>query len=413
MISPLRSIRRIGIVRTPRTTAGLDMRADRSARAIRTSKARYFSVLVALLALVLPLSGKAAAAQPIPPPALAQDGRGLFGESFATRAMFTAVWGDRAGAEWIQEHDAALSGGTPVTGPRIGFFSSASETSNPSVTEGLVAGLRAAGYRPGQDIRIEWRFSGGHNEVLPSIASELVRLPVDVIVTPSTPESLAAKQATSTIPIVTVSVGDPVGAGLVANLDRPDANLTGELLQPLDLIDQQLAVLKEVVPNAGRVAVLVNVANPANVTALSRARDAAARLGLEVLAPEVRSMDDVPGVFAAATQQDADAVLVIADALFTLNRAQILQLAAAARRPTLYPNRSFVDDGGVLDYAAKVGVGARGAAGYVAAILHGAKPQDLPMSAPNELELVVNLKAAQAIGVTIPPSVIAKATEVI
>jgi putative tryptophan/tyrosine transport system substrate-binding protein len=188
---------------------------------------------------------------------------------------------------------------------------------------------------------------------------------------------------------------------------------TGELLQPLDLLDQQLAVLREVVPNARRIAVLVNVANPANVTALSRARDGAARQGLEVLAPEVRSMDDVPGVFSAATQQDADAVLVIADALFTLNRAQILQLAGNARRPTLYPNRAFVDDGGLLDYAAKVGVGARGAAGYVGALLHGAKPQDLPMSAPNELELVVNLKAAQAIGVTIPPSVIAKATEVI
>ena len=124
-------------------------------------------------------------------------------------------------------------------------------------------------------------------------------------------------------------------------------------------------------------------------------------------------MDDVPAVFSAATQQNADAVLVIADALFTLNRAQILQLAASTRLPTLYPNRSFVDDGGLLDYAAKTGVGARRAAGYVAALLRGAKPQDLPMSAPDELELVVNLKAAQAIGLTIPPSIIAKATDVI
>jgi putative ABC transport system substrate-binding protein len=406
MLSPLEYGRRIVTVRTPRSTGGLVM-------ATRTRQACYFSVAVALLAVVLPTSVQAAAAQPLPPPALAQDGRGLFGESLATRAMFTAVWGDRADAEWIQEHDAVLSGGEPVTGPRIALFSSASATSNPSVTEGLVAGLREAGYSPGQNIRIEWRFSGGHNEVLPSIASEVVSLPVDVIVTPSTPESLAAEQATSTIPIVTVSVGDPVGAGLVTNLDRPDANLTGELLQPLDLIDQQLALLGEVVPNARRVAVLVNVANPANVTALARARDAAARQGLELVAPEVRGMDDVPGVFAAATQQDADAVLVIADALFTLNRAQILQLAAATRLPTLYPNRAFVDDGGVLDYAAKAGVGARGAGGYVAALLRGAQPRDLPMSAPNELELVVNLKAAQAIGVTIPPAVMANATEVI
>jgi putative ABC transport system substrate-binding protein len=124
-------------------------------------------------------------------------------------------------------------------------------------------------------------------------------------------------------------------------------------------------------------------------------------------------MDDVPGVFSAATQQDADAVLVVADQLFTLNRAPILQLASSTRRPTLYPNRAFVDDGGVLDYATKAGAGARHAAGYVAAILHGAKPQDLPMSAPNELELVINAKAALAIAVTIPPAVRTKATEVV
>ena len=389
------------------------MLADQRVTHARNRRTLGFSLTIALLAFVVPASRAAAAAQAPPPPALAQDGRGLVGESFATRAMFTAVWGDRAAAEWIQEHNAALSGGQPATGPHIAYFSSSGASTSPAITEGFAAGLRDAGYIPGQTITIEWRFSDGRNELLPALATELVNVPVDVIAAVSTPESLAAKQATSTIPIVTLSVGDPVGSALVASLDHPGGNITGALLQPPDANAQQLAVLKEAVPSATRLAVLANRANLAQVAQLARARDAATRLGMDLVTPEVRSGDDLPAAFSMMTQQHADALYVLADPVLGISQPRIRELATAGRLPTLYQGRAPVDGGGRMSYGIRAGAAPRLGAGYVAKILHGAKPADLPMSAPNQFELVVNLQAAQAIGFTFPPSILAKATDVI
>jgi putative tryptophan/tyrosine transport system substrate-binding protein len=360
-----------------------------------------------------PASGGAAVAQQVAaPPALAQNGRGLFNEPPETRAMFSAVWGDRAPAEWIQEQDAVLSGGQAPTGPRIGFLYAGTPTQNPAFTQGLVSGLKSVGYTPGQDISIVWRFAEGRAELLPSLAAELVQAPVDLIVTPTTPDTAAATRATSTIPIVTMTHSDPVGSGVAASLEHPGGNVTGVTEQPLEFSGERLALLKEAVPNATRVAVLADGSTP-NGPTLAGLRDAAAPLGLELQILELRGADELPTAFAAATEQSADAVMVLAGTLFGANRAQVARLAAEHRIPALYPNRQFVDDGGLMDYAF-VGSG-RGprAAEYVFEILHGANPGDLAMGPPPEIELVLNLKAAQAIGHAVPPSVLARATEII
>jgi putative tryptophan/tyrosine transport system substrate-binding protein len=308
--------------------------------------ARYVSFLVTAGMWLAPTSGGTAiAAQSALPPTLAQDGHGLFSEPAETRALFTAVWGDRAPAEWTQEHDVELSDGTVLSGPRVGFLYAGSASQNPAFTMGLSSGLRSIGYTPGQDISIVWRFAEGHNELLPSLAAELVRLQVDVIVTPAVAESVAAKQVTSSVPIVTMTAADPVSAGLVNSPERPGGNVTGVLQQPFDFNSQRLALLKEAVPDATRIGVVANVATPSSATVLSVLGDAAPPLGLELQILEVRIADDVPRAFASAAPQSSDALMVLADTLFTANRSAVVRLATETRIPTLYPGRSFVDEG--------------------------------------------------------------------
>jgi putative tryptophan/tyrosine transport system substrate-binding protein len=367
-------------------------------------------IMTAGLGLAPASGGTAVAQQVVAPPALAQNGRGLFDESSGTRASFTAMWGDRAPAEWIQEEDAVLSGGAAPSGPRIGLLYAGTPSQNPAFTQGLVRGLKSVGYTPGQDITIVWRFGEGHPELLPSLAAELVQLPVDLIVTPTPADTAAATRATSTIPIVTMVNSDPVASGVAASLEHPGGNVTGLIEQPLEFNGERLALLKEAVPNATRVAVL---ADGSNAPTLARLRDAAAPLGLELQILELRTADELPTAFDAATQQSADAAMVLGGTLFTANRPQLARLAAEHRIPVLYPGRAFVDDGGLMGYAfAVAGRGPR-AAEYVFQILHGANPGDLPMGPPPDMELVVNLQAAQAIGYAVPPSVLARATEII
>jgi putative ABC transport system substrate-binding protein len=322
------------------------------------------------------------------------------------------VWGEAAAAEWIRQHDAQLSGGKAPSGPRIGFLYSGTRAQNPTFTQGLVSGLRSVGYHPGQDLSIVWRFADGRAPLLPSLASELVDLQVELIVTPGQAETAAARQATSSIPIVTLTIGDPVGAGLAASLERPGGNVTGVIQQPLEFNGQRLAFLTEAVPSATRVAVLLDATTPAGPT-IARLQDAAAPLGVQLQILEVRSADDLAGAFASATEQSADALMVLAGTLFTANRPQLAVLATDHRIPTLYPSRLFLEDGGLMDYAfVEASRGAR-AAEYIAAILRGANPATLPMQPPREQELVINLGAARAIGFTIPDAVLARATATI
>jgi putative ABC transport system substrate-binding protein len=379
--------------------------------------ASYWRTIAGTLALALGLLpvGSAtllATAQSAQTPALAQDGRGLFSETPATRASFNAVWGDRAADQWIQETDRLLSGGNAPTGPRIGLLYAGTASANPAFTQGLVSGLRTVGYHPGQDISIVWRFADGHPELLPDLAAELVQLPVDVIVAPVIAESLAVKQVTSTVPVVTMTVADPVAAGLVASLNRPGANITGVIQQPLDFNIQKLAFLKEAVPGATRIAILTTPAGAAG-PALAAMRVAAPSLGLELQTLAVSSAGELPIAFDSAEQESTDALMVLADTTFTANRSRIVELAAEHRIPALYPSRLFLDEGGLMDYAFVEATRGLAAAEYVAQILKGANPAELPMRPPPEIELAINQKTAEAIGYSFPPSVLAKATDII
>ena len=351
------------------------------------------------------------AAQVAPAPAaLAQDGRGLFGQPPEVQALFRAVWGDQAAAQWVREHDTVLSGGTPATGPRIGFLYSGTPSQNAAFTEGLATGLRAVGYTPGRDLSIIWRFADGQNDRLPALAAELVGLRPDVIVV-SGVESVAVKQLTSEIPIVTLTLADPVGAGIVASLDRPGGNVTGVIQQPVDFNHERLRFLKEALPNASRVGLLVPA--PANAAAINALRDTGGRLGLELETFEIRTVDELPGAFATAADHSVGAMMVFATTLFTADRAGMVRLAEQNHIAALYPGRGFVDVGGLMDYAYIENGRGRSAAEYISQILHGANPAELPMRPPPEIELVLNLQAAQRIGHTFPDSVVARATDVI
>jgi putative ABC transport system substrate-binding protein len=372
---------------------------------------------VLCLALILAAGGwlasasasVATAGQTAPAPVLAQDGRGLFSEPAEVQALFATVWRDSASAAWIREHDASLSGGRPPSGPRIGLLYSGSASQNPAFTEGLAEGLRAVGYTPGSDLSITWRFADGQNDRLPSLAAELVESGVHLIVAAAQGDAVAARQTTGTIPIITMTAADPVGVGLVASLERPGGNVTGVIQQPIEFNGERLALLQEVVPNSTRIAVLAPT--PAPAATLSALREAAVLLGLELQILELRSGGDLPAAFASAA--DADVLMILGGTLFTTNLQQITQLATEYRLPALYPSRLFLEAGGLMDYAYVEAARGRRAADYVAKILSGANPAELAMSPPQQIELVLNLQAAESIGYVFPPSIMERATEVI
>ncbi|HJR01709.1 MAG TPA: ABC transporter substrate-binding protein [Methylomirabilota bacterium] len=275
-------------------------------------------------------------------------------------------------------------------------------------------GLKDLGWVEGQNIVIEWRFAGGRAERLPDLAAELVRLRVDLIVVPSTPTALAAKNATKTIPLVTVGGGDPVELGLVASLARPGGNITGlsSNLGP-EIAGKQLEVLKETVPKISRMAVLWNPTTPGNALALREAEITARALAVELQLLEARSASDFDGAFAAMTTGRAGALLILGDVMFTTHRRRLAALAVKSRLPAIYGGREFVDEGGLLCYGAKLSDNFHRAAVYVDKILKGAKPGDLPIERPTTFQLVVSLKTARALGLTIPPSLLQRADQVI
>jgi len=295
---------------------------------------------------------------------------------------------------------------------RVGFLFYGSPGHSPEL-DAFRQGLRERGYVEGQNVTIEYRFAGGQVGQLPKLAAELVSLKPEVIVSPGTPASLAAKQATSSIPIVFAGVADAVGAGLVANLARPGGNVTGLTSINAELGGKRLEILKQIAPRASRIAVLYNPADRANVLVLKGLQAAAPRLGLTLQPIEVQDRADFEGAFAVMAKRGAQALFGATGVLTTEHRHAIVDLAARSRIPAMWGDREFVDVGGLMSYAGSFYGQIRDAAAYVDKILKGVKPGDLPVQQPTMFELVINLKAAQALGITIPPSLLSRATELI
>jgi putative ABC transport system substrate-binding protein len=278
----------------------------------------------------------------------------------------------------------------------------------------FIQGLRDLGYVEGQNIAIEQRFSEGKYEQLPALAAELVGLKVDVIVAPASQNPLAAKQATRTIPIVMTNAFDPVASGLVASLARPGGNVTGLSFEASpQTIGKQLELLKEIVPHVSRMAVLENPANPSHALYLGEAKVAARTLGVRLQTLEARGPDDFERAFTAIIRERAEALLVLEDGMFFLHQTRITDLAAKRHLPAVSGLREFTHAGGLESYAPSLRDNFRRAAYFVDRILKGAKPADLPVEQPTKFDLVINLKTAKVLGLTIPPSVLARADEVI
>ena len=297
---------------------------------------------------------------------------------------------------------------------RIGYLLGATREQTSHLVKAFEDGLRDLGYVPGRNVVIEYRFADGKLERLPQLAQDLVGLKVDVIVTGSNPHVIVAKQATTTIPIVMVYVRDPVGAGLVASVSRPGGNVTG-LSQDVgaEIPGKRLALLKEFVPKLSRVAVL---ANPGFLPALAtlKAMEAPARtLGMTVVRFDARGPADLEGVFAAVTRARSDALVVTGGPVQFNMRTQIARLALRHRLPSISGIIEDVEAGGLMSYGASLSDQWRRAATYVDKILKGAKPGDLPVEQPTKFELVINLKTAKALGLTIPPSLLGQADHII
>jgi putative ABC transport system substrate-binding protein len=277
----------------------------------------------------------------------------------------------------------------------------------------LQRGLRELNYVEGQNIAIEYRFAEGKPEQLPMLAAELVRMKVDVIVAWGTQATLAAKQATTTIPIIMTGVTDPAQSGLVASLARPGGNITGATTLAADLSGKRLELLKEIVPNLSRVAVLWNGHSSAMALRVKEAEVAARALGVTLQSVGVQGPDDVDRAFAVMTQERPDAFLVVLDTFIFVQRSHILDFVATNRLPAMYEMRDFVEEGGLMTYGPSFIDLLGRAATYVDKILKGTKPADLPVEQPMRFELVINLKTAKALGITIPPSLLVLADKVI
>jgi putative ABC transport system substrate-binding protein len=287
-------------------------------------------------------------------------------------------------------------------------LTNAAEASTP-LWEAFRHGLRDLGYVEGQNIILEYRFAAGQNERLPALAAELVQLQVDVLVTNSGPGAQAAKDATTTIPIVTTTSGHYVVAGLA----QPGGNITGLTLMAPELGGKRLELLKEALPHVSRVAVLWNAGNPVSPDELREVEAAARGLGLQLHARAIRHPDELASAFAALTREGAEALIALADAVFWSHRVRVVALAAQHRLPAVFDAREFAEAGGLMTYGPSVPDSYRRAAIYVDKILKGMKPADLPVEQPMKFELVLNLKTAQALGITMPPSLLLQADKVI
>ena len=298
--------------------------------------------------------------------------------------------------------------------PRIGFLAVGSREGRAFMIEGLRQGLRDHGYVEGQNIIIEYRFSEDRNDRLPALAAELVAMKVPLIVASGTPASFAAKEATSTIPIVMGGIAaDPVATGLIASLARPGGNITGMTMMSPQLAGKRLELLKRVVPRLARVAVFWNAPNPAYGPILKELEATAPALGLTLHRLEVRVPADFEGAFEAAVRQRAGALVAPGDPLVANRPQMVADIALKHRMPTVMENKEFVEAGGLLSLGLDLVDSYRRAATHVDKILKGANPAELPMEQPSKFDLAVNLRTARVLGLTIPPAVLLQATHVI
>jgi len=296
--------------------------------------------------------------------------------------------------------------------PRIGVVAPGG-LHDPDI-EAFRRGLRELGYVEGQNLLVEYRAADGKRERFEDLFGEVLRLKVDVIITGSLSAALAAKKATSTTPVVVAASGDPVGAGVIASLARPGANITGlSLVSGETLGEKWVELLKEIVPKLSRVTVLRGASGPGSDVELTAVRNAGRALGVQVHSLDWHSPSELEGLFAVMIAEHADALIVTDDPLDFTHRAKIIDLAKRHHLPAMYGFKEFAESGGLMAYDASLTDLWRRAATYVDRILRGAKPADLPVEQPTKFELVVNLKTAKALGLTIPPAVLARADEII
>jgi putative ABC transport system substrate-binding protein len=295
--------------------------------------------------------------------------------------------------------------------PRVGVLAGQSPELAPPILA-LRQGLSELGYVEGQNIAIEWRWTQGKVERYPDLAAELVKLKVDIIVAAATPGAQAAQRATRTIPIVMGFVSDPVAIGLVASLARPGGNITGLAVPTAEIVGKRLQLLREVAPTGTRIAVLIDPSQ--DNSASLRGTEAAARaLGVQLQVWEARSGDDLDRAFTAIARERAAGIIILPSTAFVTSRARIAQLAAKHRLPTSASGRALTEAGCLMSYGASQPDLARRAAYFVDKILKGAKPADLPVEQPTKFELVINMKTAKALGLTIPPSLLGRADQII
>ena len=294
----------------------------------------------------------------------------------------------------------------------IGFLGASTRSAESQWIAALLQRLRELGWIDGRNIVIEYRWAEGHDERLAEIAAEFVHLKVSIIVTWGTPATIAARQATSVIPVVAAAMGDPLATGIAVSLARPGGNVTGLSVLGTDLAGKRLELLREVVPNLRRLAILANIDNPATVIEMSMVQTAARTLGLEVVTSEIRQSKDIAVVF-DVLKSGVDALYVCSDPVVTTNMTSINILAATARVPTMHARREYVEAGGLISYGPNFRDQFRRAGDYVDKILRGAKPAEIPIQQPIQFELVINLTTAKAIGVDVPFLLLQRADEVI
>ena len=297
--------------------------------------------------------------------------------------------------------------------PRIGYLSGASLSAISARIEALRQGLRELGYVEGKNIVIEWRWAEGKPDRLPDLAAELVRLKVDIIVSAGPAVTPRLKEATKTIPIVMAQDNDPIGNGFVSSLARPGGNITGLATLAPELSGKQLELLKEIIPRLSRVAVLGSPTEPGNAQTLREIELAAAAFSVKIQNLDVQGPNDFETVFRAASKGRAEAALVLVSTIFNSHRTQVIELAVKSQLPAIFYSAEYVELGGLMAYGPSYTDLYRRTATYVDKILKGAQPADLPVEQPTKFELVINLKTAQQIGLTIPPNVLARADKVI
>jgi putative tryptophan/tyrosine transport system substrate-binding protein len=285
---------------------------------------------------------------------------------------------------------------------RVGMLETTSETLNAPNVTAFRRGLQQLGYVEGQNLIIEYRSGEGRIERFPDLAVELVRLKVDILVTRGTPAALAAKNATTTIPIVMAAIGEPVGTGMVGSLARPGGNVTGLSAFVNELAAKRIEIMREIVPKISRMAMIDNMGNDSVPPQWDEVKRVTLALGIQPQLYDVRKPEDIGSAFDAAVAQHVDAITVGNDSVFITSRLQVVELAAKHHLPAIYATREFVDAGGLLSYAAHYPDLYRRAASYVDRIFRGAKAGDLPVEQPTKLELVINIKAAKALGLEVP-----------